>query len=100
MSNAGEVGVGRVGLGDDSGENDDSGGGLNSLIAYRTEQGGEYTIIATSYWGGFGEFPEFEDGNGDGPAVDDDGDAFNGDHDGEFPGSFFEYELELVCCPR
>ena len=27
-------------------EDDDSGGGLNSLIAHRTETGGEYTIIA------------------------------------------------------
>lgn len=81
-------------------EDDDSGGGLNSLIAYRTDRAGEFTIIATSLWGGFGEFPEFEDGNGDEPAEEGDVGPFNGDHDDEFPGSFFEYELELVCCRR
>lgn len=71
-------------------EDDDSGGELNSLIAYRTETGGEYTVIATSLWGGFGDFPELEDGEENDGSDDPD----------EFPGSFFEYELELVCCSR
>lgn len=73
-------------------EDNDSGGGSNSLIAHRIEPGDEYTIIVTSLWSGFGDFSAFEDGN-------EENEIDATDDFPESPGSFFEFELELVCCP-